>query len=303
MHRTAALPSLLPPFLQILGISAAASERDIKVAYRKLSLLHHPDRGGDQEQFQAVAKAYAALTDPVVAENYKKYGNPDGRQSLQISVGLPHFLQGGFTGYLFLALYMLVLVVLIPILMCRCYRANRNVDAATGLHVASMPWLQHRVLQQAESVRIRFLPEIVAGCMDFKDLHLTPMDNQTLLRVMTVLREERIFLGITRYDANRNHYLMAAEIIERNVVLQLLHANRQRLKDIPLSPTIEAAINTILRKLPTICDMIVSLCAELEAVMEQRATQNPNLVPVRMFDQIKSVLEFEQMVRCVAAAA
>ena len=38
-----------------------ASDRDIKRAYRKLSLKYHPDKAeGDSKMFMRVAKAYAA---------------------------------------------------------------------------------------------------------------------------------------------------------------------------------------------------------------------------------------------------
>ncbi|POM57356.1 Translocation protein SEC63, partial [Phytophthora palmivora] len=68
----------------ILGIAAGATEREIKRAYRKMSLLYHPDKNqGDavaEQKFMLVAKAYEALTDEVAKANYEKYGNPDGRQ-------------------------------------------------------------------------------------------------------------------------------------------------------------------------------------------------------------------------------
>jgi hypothetical protein len=33
---------------------------------------------------QKVAKAYETLTDPTARENWEKYGNPDGRQALEV---------------------------------------------------------------------------------------------------------------------------------------------------------------------------------------------------------------------------
>ena len=48
----------------ILGVSADASEEEIKRAYKKLAMKHHPDRGGDQAAFQEVQEAYATLSDP-----------------------------------------------------------------------------------------------------------------------------------------------------------------------------------------------------------------------------------------------
>lgn len=44
-----------------LGLETTATEREIKVAYRKLALQHHPDRGGDEETFKAIGNAYEAI--------------------------------------------------------------------------------------------------------------------------------------------------------------------------------------------------------------------------------------------------
>ena len=46
---------------KILGVDRAASEADIKAAYRKLAMKHHPDRGGDQKEFVRIKEAYEAL--------------------------------------------------------------------------------------------------------------------------------------------------------------------------------------------------------------------------------------------------
>ncbi|KAL1507252.1 hypothetical protein AB1Y20_008101 [Prymnesium parvum] len=48
---------------EILEIDEAASDREIKSAYRRLSLLHHPDKGGSSELFKEVSAAYEVLSD------------------------------------------------------------------------------------------------------------------------------------------------------------------------------------------------------------------------------------------------
>ena len=56
-----------------LGLDRTASDEDIKRAYRKLASQHHPDKGGNKEQFQEIQAAYAILGD---AGKRAEYDNP-----------------------------------------------------------------------------------------------------------------------------------------------------------------------------------------------------------------------------------
>ena len=47
---------------EILGVSATASEHDVKQAFRRLALVVHPDRGGSSEAFIQINEAYEFLT-------------------------------------------------------------------------------------------------------------------------------------------------------------------------------------------------------------------------------------------------
>lgn len=55
-------------YYKILGVAKDADEKDIKKAYRKLAVIHHPDKNPGDEQaearFKDVAEAYETLSDP-----------------------------------------------------------------------------------------------------------------------------------------------------------------------------------------------------------------------------------------------
>jgi DnaJ family protein A protein 2 len=58
-----------------LGVSKEASKDDIKKAFRKLSLEHHPDKGGDEEKFKEISNAYDVLSDDDKRKNYDMVGS------------------------------------------------------------------------------------------------------------------------------------------------------------------------------------------------------------------------------------
>ena len=47
---------------ELLGVDASASHAEIRKAYKKAALQHHPDKGGDPERFKAVGLAVEVLT-------------------------------------------------------------------------------------------------------------------------------------------------------------------------------------------------------------------------------------------------
>lgn len=64
-----------------LGVNKGASVDEIKKAYRGLAMKHHPDRGGDQIQFQKIQEAYDTLSnDQKRAEYDFQQQNPGGHQ-------------------------------------------------------------------------------------------------------------------------------------------------------------------------------------------------------------------------------
>ena len=45
-------------FYQTLGVNENATQDEIKKAYRKLAVEHHPDKGGNEDTFKKISQAY-----------------------------------------------------------------------------------------------------------------------------------------------------------------------------------------------------------------------------------------------------
>lgn len=48
----------------VLDIPSTATQEEIKTAYRRMAMKHHPDRGGSPEKFQRIQEAYKQLLKP-----------------------------------------------------------------------------------------------------------------------------------------------------------------------------------------------------------------------------------------------
>jgi len=109
---------------EALGIDPSASPEDIKKAYRRLALQHHPDKGGSPEQFKEISTAYTILSDPKKREIYDKYGEEGlsilesgwfGEEGNEI---LPFLMNPHFIGLVVLAMLLLLsVVVLVPVFL------------------------------------------------------------------------------------------------------------------------------------------------------------------------------------------
>jgi molecular chaperone DnaJ len=67
-----------PTPYEVLGVSASASQEDLRRAYRRLLRLTHPDTGGSPAQFHAVQLAWERVGDPGLRAEYDRgHGAPD----------------------------------------------------------------------------------------------------------------------------------------------------------------------------------------------------------------------------------
>jgi molecular chaperone DnaJ len=62
-------------YYDILGVSKNASADEIKKAFRRAAIEHHPDRGGDEAKFKEINEAYEVLKDTEKRKRYDQFGH------------------------------------------------------------------------------------------------------------------------------------------------------------------------------------------------------------------------------------
>ncbi len=87
-------------YYEVLGVNQNASEAEIKKAYRKLALKHHPDVSSDkaeaEEKFKEITEAYEVLSNPSKRATYDRFGQ-SGFQQATPGAGFGDF--GGFGSF------------------------------------------------------------------------------------------------------------------------------------------------------------------------------------------------------------
>lgn len=86
-------------YYEILGVSKNASADELKKAYRRLAVEHHPDKeGGDEAKFKEVNEAYDVLKDAQKRQRYDQFGHAGVGGASGGGGGNPFEGFGGFGG-------------------------------------------------------------------------------------------------------------------------------------------------------------------------------------------------------------
>ncbi|KAI0389796.1 Sec63 Brl domain-containing protein [Xylariaceae sp. FL0594] len=131
----------------ILGISESATEKQIKSHYKRMGLKFHPDKirpdpaknetvESLNDKWVELTKAYQALTDEEVRNNWIQFGHPDGKQGFSIGIALPKFIVSDGNGKYVVLVYGALLGVLLPYLVGSWWYGTQRVTKE-GVQVES----------------------------------------------------------------------------------------------------------------------------------------------------------------------
>jgi molecular chaperone DnaJ len=62
-------------YYEVLGVDKNASADEVKKAFRRAAIEHHPDRGGDEAKFKELNQAYEVLKDTEKRKRYDQFGH------------------------------------------------------------------------------------------------------------------------------------------------------------------------------------------------------------------------------------
>lgn len=91
-------------YYEILGVARNASEDELKKAYRRMAMKHHPDRFAEaekkqaEEKFKEINEAYTVLSDSEKRSRYDQFGHAGVDPSMGGGAGGAHHWQGGGAG-------------------------------------------------------------------------------------------------------------------------------------------------------------------------------------------------------------
>ncbi|POW06087.1 hypothetical protein PSHT_10502 [Puccinia striiformis] len=159
----------------ILGLNPGSDEKSIKRHFKRLSLKFHPDKlklavnqtlEEVNEHFVNLTKAYKALTDETIRENYEMYGHPDGKRETATGIALPKWIvETRNHGYV-VGLYGLVFGLMLPYLVGKWWHGSRKYTKDQVLNESASRYF----LNLTEETKFANAIEVLCSSLEFKAL-------------------------------------------------------------------------------------------------------------------------------------
>ena len=240
------------PFM-ILEIDEGATTKEIRKAYKALSLIHHPDKGGNEELFVQINKAYQALTDEVTRQNWIDHGNPDGPQAMQFGIALPSWIVDKNNSVIVLGLYVLVFMILLPVVVGRWWYKSIKYSADDILLHTTQLYLSFFAKNSLHNISKCIM--ILNSAFEFdkrqnKEVKDRATDNIQLPLLMKECRQLHEKSPIPFFN---NLYSIKARTLFHSYCNRSDNINEENLQD----------INMIIKKKPALINEALNICFQL----------------------------------------
>jgi translocation protein SEC63 len=195
-------------------------------------------------------KAYDALTNEEAKKNYEEFGNPDGKQPLDLSIGLPSFLLETSNRNLVLMVYLIIMVGVIPFAVWTYYSDSSKYGEKDVMY-DTYSWYHHSL---NEHLTVKSLPEVLAGSAEFRkrNMPVNPNDKQAIAQLTT---QVRACMAKPKY----NHPVC----VKGNV---LMHTHLLRKTDL-LNAQSQEDLKYMLQMSTALIDAMISVCKHQDALL------------------------------------
>ncbi|CAF0943169.1 unnamed protein product [Didymodactylos carnosus] len=265
----------------VLTVDREATVAEIKRAYRELSKKHHPDRGGDPEQFKQIAKAYKTLTNEEAKNNWKQYGNPDGPGVTHFGIALPKWLVDHKNSVFVLLTYAGIFMIVLPVIVCVWWQKSARF---AGDHILiETAQLYYILLGRTPNMIVKRALMILASSMEFEKTRNPaiierPSDNTELPKLIKDLPDVQ---EKTKERPFQFPYSLKARA--------LLHSHLQRITN--LSENLEKDRKYVVKRCPYLINEMVNIEAQLVAMAHAGRLSHPPRL-----DSIENTMKLSPMI-------
>uniref|UniRef100_A0A6M2DBT9 Putative molecular chaperone sec63 endoplasmic reticulum translocon component n=1 Tax=Xenopsylla cheopis TaxID=163159 RepID=A0A6M2DBT9_XENCH len=248
----------------ILGVPVGSSEATIKKAYRKLSVILHPDKEtGDEKEFMKLTKAYQALTDAEARKNFEKYGNPDGPGVMSFGIALPSWIVQKENSIFVLGLYAAVFMVALPVAVCTWW--YRTIKYSGDRVLLDTTQMYYYFLYRTPEMSLKRALMILGASLEFDKKH-----NSEVMERLSDNIEVRALIKLlpNLNEKNKEQPLCRLYSIKARA---LLHAHLSRMR---LNPeTLDLDRMLIVKKCPRLIEEMVCCVNQLIVLAYARRIQ------------------------------
>ncbi|XP_041726805.2 translocation protein SEC63 homolog isoform X2 [Coregonus clupeaformis] len=255
---------------EVLSLDQGASVSEIKKQYRLLSLKFHPDKGGDEDLFMRIAKAYSALTNDESRQNWETYGNPDGPRATSFGIALPAWIVDSKNSMLVLLVYGLAFMVILPVVVGTWW--YRSIRYSGDQILINTTQLFMHFMYKTPNMNMKRLSMVLTAAFEFdprsnKEATIRPTDN---IQVPQLIRE----LGNINVKKKEPPFCYPYSLKAR--VLVLAHLSRM-----DVSEDIEEDQRFVVRKSPALLQEMVNVGCQLTMMANSRGGFHaPRLVSI-----------------------